>query len=457
MGNRYLDIIKDKSFLGNVGIMFLLECLLGIIVKIKYGNLDAYIGLLLPMLAVVFAAFLYGTYKEADKLFLVACIVLQMLGIMMQCIIQKSEPGFALKEQILLLIALLGAVAFIVIYNKVLINLNEDVMLKLLIAVTVLTYIVLIIFGKATGGASAWLRIGGLSIQPTEFIKLFAILFFTITFCNDRWNDKEKMKYGAIFLIINGLGSVLIGEMGSFLIMLIVFMVYVILFLSSLKYAAVLTGAGVGIGCIGAGIGKLCFLYAEKKNLTGGIIRRLANKFDLIMDRFNGLFHPEKVYQTFAARQGMALGGFLGNGMKSNVDIPVSESDYIFPEIIMNVGLLFGVFIVLLFAVLFVLGIRMYLKQRNYRDMGLIAGSLFYITVQSFLMFFGSTGFFIMTGVPISFISDGGTAMMVTFIMVGLILNANNNEDLSNISGRVKSKKVVWKDEDGTEYVEREL
>nr|WP_296189918.1 FtsW/RodA/SpoVE family cell cycle protein [uncultured Anaerobutyricum sp.] len=454
MMNKYLDILKEKSFWGNIGTIFLLECLLGIIVKIKYGNLDAYIGLLLPMLAVVIVIFWYGTYKKADYIFLVICVVLQMMGIMMQCIIQKSKAGFALKEQILLMVALVGAIAFMILYSKVLMKLSEDLKFKLLIAITVVTYIVLLIFGKDTGGAKAWLLIGGFSIQPTEFIKLFAIFFFTLTFCNDEWEDKEKIKYGVGFLIINGICSVLIGEMGSFLIMLTVFMVYVILFLSSLKYAVIFVGAGVGVGGIGFGIGKLCTLYATKKNITGGVIAKLANKFDLIMNRFNGLFHPEKVYQTFAARQGMALGGLLGNGMKSTVDIPVSESDYIFPEIIMNIGLLCGVLIVILFAVLFIFGVRMYLKQTDYRNMGLIVGSLFYITVQSFLMFFGSTGFFIMTGVPISFISDGGTAMMVTFIMIGLIINANDNE--YPVSGN-REKKVVWKDENGTEYVDSEL
>ena len=454
MNDKYVEILKDKEFWGNIGIIFLIECFFGIVVKIKYGNLDAYIGLLLPMLAVAIVVFFYGTCKNADKLFLVACVVLQIMGIMMQCIIQKTKASFALKEQILLIVALAGSIAFIILYNKVLTNLSDEFMLKLILVITVVTYVVLFAFGKATGGVSAWLQIGGFSIQPTEFIKIFAIFFFTLTFCNNEWKDKEKIKYGVIFLIINGIGSILIGEMGSFLIMLFVFMAYVILFLSSLKYAVIFAGAGIGVGGVGFGIGKLCALYVAKKNIENGLIAKLAAKFNLIMERFQGLFHPEEVYQTFAARQGMALGGLLGNGMKRSVDIPVSESDYIFPEIIMNIGLIFGVFIVILFAILFILGIRMYLKQTDYRNMGLIAGSLFYITVQSFLMFFGSTGFFIMTGVPISFISDGGTAMLVTFIMVGLIINANDHEyPLDGLS----KKKVVWKDEDGTEYVEGEL
>lgn len=79
--------------------------------------------------------------------------------------------------------------------------------------------------------------------------------------------------------------------------------------------------------------------------------------------------------------------------------------------------------------------------------MGMIAGSLFYITIQSFLMFFGSTGFFIMTGVPIAFISSGGTSMMTTFILTALILYSYENVAKD-------SQDKVWIDDD---YIEREL
>ena len=185
MNDKYVEILKDKEFWGNIGIIFLIECFFGIVVKIKYGNLDAYIGLLLPMLAVAIVVFFYGTCKNADKLFLVACVVLQIMGIMMQCIIQKTKASFALKEQILLIVALAGSIAFIILYNKVLTNLSDEFMLKLILVITVVTYVVLFAFGKATGGVSAWLQIGGFSIQPTEFIKIFAIFFFTLTFCNN--------------------------------------------------------------------------------------------------------------------------------------------------------------------------------------------------------------------------------------------------------------------------------
>lgn len=155
MKDKYVEILKNKSFWGSIACIFLMECLFGVVVKIRYGNLDAYIGLLLPMLAVAIVVFFYGTYKNTDKLFLVACVVLQIMGIMMQCIIQKSKASFALKEQILLIVALVGSIAFIILYNKVLTNLPDEFMLKLILAITVVTYVVLFAFGKATGGVSA--------------------------------------------------------------------------------------------------------------------------------------------------------------------------------------------------------------------------------------------------------------------------------------------------------------
>lgn len=464
MNKRVLSIIKEKDFWSIIVLFFVTECVLGIIVKLKHGNLDAYIGLLLPMLLVNIVVFAYASYKEVRQSFTISCVVLLMLGVMMQCIIQSDVEGFALKEQLFLLVSLVAAIAFIVVYHRFFKTMETKKFLKILILMAVVLYLILVVAGHDVGdGTKAWIKIAGISIQLTEFIKVISIFFFTIVFCNEEWEDKKKFFIALGYLMMNGVFSLLVKEMGSFLIMGIVFMLYAILFLDSKKYILGLTGLGVCCGGAGVLVGRLASSYVQKKMDAGmeitGLIAKISHEYDLVLTRLNTWINPEAVSeaarnQGFRAQQGMAIGGLLGNKVKSNVFIPVSSSDFIFPEIIMNIGLLFGIFIVILFMIFLIIGVRMYVEQNNYRNMGLIAGSVFYIVVQSFLMFFGSTGFFIMTGVPVSFISSGGTTMMVTFMLTALIISSNE----SNIDGEFVVREDLSDEAMGDDrYVEREL
>ena len=457
MDKKIIDLIKEKGFWSNIALFFLLECVLGVLVKLKHGNLDAYIGLLLPMLLVNIVMYSFASYKGIRKLFTISCMILLMIGVMMQCIIQNDAENFALEEQLFLIISLVAAIIFLVIYNRFFENMTKKKILKILFISVVVIYLLLLIVGHETAdGTKAWIKIGGISVQLTEFIKIISVLFFTNVFCNEDWDDKKKFSISFGYLLLNGILSLGIKEMGSFLIMGIVFVFYVIIFLNSKKYILGLTGVGAVFCIAGVIIGKLASWYVQKKmdagiNITG-VIAKISHEYDLVLTRLNTWINPELVSeaarnQGLRAQQGMAIGGWLGNKIKSNVFIPVSSSDFIFPEIIMNFGLLFGIFIVLLFAILFIVGVRMYVEQTDYRNMGMIAGSLFYITIQSFLMFFGSTGFFIMTGVPIAFISSGGTSMMTTFILTALILYSYENVAKD-------SQDKVWIDDD---YIEREL
>ena len=85
-------------------------------------------------------------------------------------------------------------------------------------------------------------------------------------------------------------------------------------------------------------------------------------------------------------------------------------------------GLAVGILMVLLFLALLVEGIKLYLGAESGKNTGIVVGCVYYLFAESMLMILGSTGFFLMTGVPIAFVSNGGTALMAAFMMAALIL-----------------------------------
>lgn len=431
MKNNLKTLFLNKNFQAYAGCLILLQILMGIFVKVKNGNLDTYLTLFFPITLLLLSIVMIALYTETDGIFVCCCGVLMQIGICMQAIVQADEEGFAKKQIVILVMSVLFAMIVLAMMKLIMERVNINIIVALLVVCTILVYVILLLFGTRIYGAKAWIIVGGFSLQLTEFVKILCVFFMSIIFSSSKINDVEKLIYSVGYLGMNGIFSLLIGEMGSLLIMIIVFVSYCVLFIDSGKLLITLGGilgfSGVAVG----GIGYALLNYAKELKEQGalsGILARIYTVLNTIETRILIWLHPEQDplntgYQGMKALEAMSLGGMFGSNYR--VNIPVEESDYIFVSIILNMGVITAVAVVVLFAIILVLGIRMYLKAEGELETSVIAGSVFYIVFQSFVMIFGSTGFFIMTGVPISFISDGGTATMVVFAFVALVMYMN--------------------------------
>ena len=408
------NLLKKKEFYIAMTGMTLLAAAMGFVVLSKGGNTDHYLALFLPILALEAIAILFSLFHGAGLKFPVICGILLNTGIGMQCMIQKENASYGRKEQIILLMALLAAAGMVFLHKKILTKIKPEIFLILIALLTAGIYVVLLAVGTSIEGTKAWLNLGPLSLQPTELIKLLFVYFNTLIFCCMGLSDKKKLLFGGAYFMENLVFSVLIRELGSLALMMILFAIYCILFLESVRTLLFLGGAGGGLVALaGGGI-----FFLNKMGRGNGLLIKVQN-------RFTGWLHPEldplnTGFQAMQAREAMSLGGWFGSDM--SVTIPVEESDFIFVSMILHLGVVAAVLILLLFLALLVEGIRIYLDQEDPMTIGILAGCTYYIFAESIFMILGSTGFFMMTGVPIAFISDGGTALMTVFMMTALIL-----------------------------------
>lgn len=433
MLERLVSIFKYKEFQMSILLMFLIEILFIASVILKDGDIKDYLLLLFPQLLLIVVTLIWSYYIDASRFFVICCSVLFLIGIAMQCILPSEGATYnAIKAIIILVCSFLLACFSLWFYKNILPRIDVLWIMRISVGITLIIYALLFLFGKGpeqSPDTKAWIFIAGQSLQLTEFIKIFVILYLSALFCESRFSDIKKIIFGCLYMALNAVGSLLIHEMGSLLIMGVIFVVYCFLFLDSTKLLCTLVVALVFAGGIVAFIGAMIYLkkdiFCTYNGLVGKMFQHLISNVENIKQRMNIWLNPlsdpsGSGYQGIKAMGAMAIGGFLGSNYK--IYVPEGESDYIFVSLLLHMGYVIGALVVIIFIGMLVWGIKMYLRAEGDMETGIIAGIIFYIVAQAFLMIFGSTGFFIMTGIPIPFLSAGGTANMVTFIFTALIL-----------------------------------
>lgn len=279
---------------------------------------------------------------------------------------------------------------------------------------TLAIYLLLRLINMPKNGAYCWVG----PIQVTEIIKIIAILYFSYLFTSKKITGKRKILLASIYMCINIVGSLIINEMGSLLIMIIVYAIYFMMFVKSPKVIITYFSAIVISGLVLFGLTTVFM-----KGLT-----------DRIIDRVNVWINPNIDplgigQQALKAKEAIILGGLFGT--KQKIVVPEIETDYVFVGIAMKLGIVFCFLILIMFVIFLINGAVEYIKARTEFHSALIIGCIYYIFVQTIIMIGGSTGIIPMTGVTVPLISKGGTSLCITMMMIGIIIGTHyKNYDL---------------------------
>lgn len=389
-----------------------------------------YLVLIFPA-AAVSAAWLISAQLGGCGLKLPVCFsFLQKVGLCLQCVIGKES---ALKLLVVMVVAAVVSAAAAALYAKhrdEFAVLSHQRVIAVLSAVSLLLYVVLLLFGTKIRGTKAWLTFGGLSVQLTELAKLNAVLFMAYVFTRRRLSEWRRVGIVSAFVAGNALFLLAINELGTLMVILLLYLVMCFLLTDSAKcFAAVAAGTAALAGGIYGAVTMLANSAQERigsgaaAGTLGNLALEISEKLTLRMDLW---LRPETLdkynegYQSLMAREAVAIGGLLGSGYK--IFLPIAESDYVFPSLILHFGLLIGIAVIIAFFVVLYRGIKIYLSLAQPFEQALCIGCVYCIVMQSFLMIFGSTNFFIMTGIPVAFLSAGGTSAVVTYTMAAFLL-----------------------------------
>lgn len=295
----------------------------------------------------------------------------------------------------------------------------------------ILLFAVLFLYDRqlaAVSGAKSWFSLGPLSFQPSEFAKIALIIFLSrvVTQHNTQFRRRNiksdwrlffkvigwSLPYLILVILENDFGTTLVIfaiMMGILLMSGITFKILIPLFL-------ILASLSV----------LLIYLTMAHRNLLLliGFKPYQFARIDAWLDPFGAGY--QQSYQLRNAIIAIATGGATGKGIGiSEVYVPVRESDMIFTTIAENFGFLGSFILIVLYFVLIYQLIKVCFTTKNefytYLSVGVTSMILFHVFENIGM----NIGLLPLTGIPLPFISQGGTALVANLIGIGLILSMN--------------------------------
>ena len=356
--------------------------------------------------------------KKADRIFLGIITTLVLAGIFLFFsaslgILARSEDLFSSVIFTQILFGLIAGVIALLIASKIPHALLKKYSFYFFVFSVILTSLVFTKLGFEHGGAKRWIHLFGISFQPAEFLKLSFVIYFAAILSS----LKEKVTtfaYGLlpalILLGITGLLLIKQPDAGTFLV--IFFTAIAMLIVSGGRWAHI--GILGGISIIGVGILALWKPY---------ILSRFTTFFDPSGDPLGAGY---QIQQSLIA---IGSGGVFGRGFGQSIQkfgqLPEPVGDSIFAVASEEFGMIGALVIIALFIALAVRGFQIARRAPNYFSGLLVVGLVILMITQSFMNIGSMLQVVPVVGVPLLFISHGGTALLFALLESGIILQVS--------------------------------
>ncbi len=353
-----------------------------------------------PMLNVL-TTYLLPRLFPSDKLLLSLTNFLCALGIL---VLYDTNPTYAYSQATYYFVGLIAMV--ICIYIVRLIRFFRFLVWPMMLVSLALLALPLVI-GKETYGAKNWFYIGGLSVQPSEIVKLVLVIVLARFMADRRMLPWLGFSVGCLGVLM------LQKDLGT---ALLYFFTTLLLFYASTGNLA-LTGIGLAGGAGAAVMGYKLFAHVK---------RRVAIWLNPWSDYDNA------GYQIIHSLMAIASGGLfgVGLGLGSPRTIPVYHTDFIFAVICEQFGLIFGCCVLLMYVALIWRGAAIAMSTRTSFHGLLAMGITILLGLQTFVIIGGVLKLIPLTGVTMPFVSYGGTSLVSSLCLVGLLQGvASINED----------------------------
>ncbi|MEE1470078.1 MAG: FtsW/RodA/SpoVE family cell cycle protein [Collinsella sp.] len=353
----------------------------------------------------------------ADPAILPIVFILSGIGI---TFVTRLAPALAISQLIILFVSVALMVGTLALVK------NLDVVMRYKYTFGIIGIILLmlpIFIGTTISGSKLWIRIAGFTIQPGEFAKVFIVLFLAGYLAENREllsiSNRKILGFkiprlrlllplfavwGVCLLVV-----VFERDLGSAVLFYTIFLL--MLYVATGRFSYVVIGlALLAVGAVGA--------YK--------FLSHVQVRFQVWVDPFKDAQGQgyQIVQSLFSLADGGLVGVGIGNGMANN--IPVVESDFIFSAIGEEMGLLGGGAVLILFMLFAVRGLTTAARAKSDLAAFSATGLTAAISFQAFLIVGGVTRLIPLTGVTLPFMSQGGSSLLASFIIVALLLRAGD-------------------------------
>jgi len=359
---------------------------------------------------------------KIDKIFLGIVIALLVIGLFSFVsasfgVLAKNEAKFAglLFSQT---IGLIGGLVLLFVCSKIPYKFWRNYAFYFFLFSIILTLLVFIPgLGQEHGGAKRWINIGGISFQPVEFLKI-AFIFYFAGWLSWVKSKAKELRYGILPLVIilGVVALILLQQPDTKSIILLFLASSAMLIISGVPWKYIL--GAIGIGILVFGVFALSRPYLRE---------RVKTFLDPSADTQGASWQLNQ--SLIAIGSGEIFGRGLGKSVQKFTYLPEPQGDSIFAVIGEEFGFVGTSLIILLYIALALRGMKIAYSAEDSFSRLLVVGLVILTVSQSFMNIASSIGLFPLTGVPLVFISHGGTALMFSLAAMGIILNISKHKN----------------------------
>ncbi len=363
--------------------------------------------------------------QKLDKFFLGLILTILIAGILMFIsaslgILASNESKFYSVIFTQLSLGLVGGLIALFVTSRIPYKWFRRHSFILFLATIILTTLVFVPgLGFSHGGASRWIDLRIFSFQPAEFLKIGFVLYFA------GWLSWAKQKAASF-------------KFGILPLMIILAIVAgVLLFQPDTKSFLLLVVTGLGM-LFASGLPMKYLAYLGGLLVVVSVALIIFSPYRL--SRLETYIHPTRdtlgsSYQLDQSLIAIGSGGLTGRGYGQSIQkfnyLPEPQGDSIFAVIAEEFGFIGGILIILLYVAFALRGMRIATRAPDQFARLYTIGIVILITFQSLWNIGSLVGVLPLTGVPLVFVSQGGTSLLVSLAAVGIILNISKSQKAS--------------------------
>jgi len=363
--------------------------------------------------------FLFSIYwRSIDKKILFCFFSLFFLGLFFSFSSTSSLAGERLDKDYYFFFTKHLIFTILALTIMILISLiKTEILIKLVIPLFVITFIFLAlvpIIGVEVKGAKRWIDLYFFRLQPIEILKPFFILMTVKILTFEKFKNSQ-IKYVLSFLILGSVIILLIDQPDLGQSILLIGSWFAIVFISGVSLFYMFIFLSIFLMCLSS----LLFFLPEK---FGYIINRLITFFDPSQgDKF----------QSSSALDAIKLGGLTGQGMGEGIlkeSVPEAHTDYVIAVISEEYGSITSIMILIIFLYISFRIIKNCFNQDNQFLKISLSGLATLLIFQTFIHAGVNTDLLPTTGMTLPFLSYGGSSLIGSAILAGLVLNYTKNK-----------------------------
>ena len=358
--------------------------------------------------------------QKIDRPFFVIVIILMLVGFL---IFSSASLGLLTRDGINISSAIFGQIFLGLFWGSVLMFFTSRIDYKnykkysfyIFLASLILTSLVFSPLGFEHGGAKRWLDLGIFSFQPAEFLKLGFVIYLAAWLSSAK-KRIHSFKFSILptvaMLVFTGAILIIQPDMGTFLVIFI--SAVSMLLVSGVKWKHIF------VTILGA-LGFASVLVLFKPYIWQRILTFLQPSADVLNSGY-------QIKQSLlAVGSGQIFGRGFGKSIQKFYSLPEPIGDSIFAVTAEEWGFVGCVFLIALFLFFAYRGFHIASKTTDNFGGLLAVGIVILIVSQSFINMASMIGIFPLTGMPLLFVSHGGTALMFTLLEVGIVFNISKH------------------------------